>query len=157
MRLRLVPKETSLDFFKASKLTLGLSSLAMVASIVMFFVVGLNFGIDFRGGTTIRTDSEVAVDVAAYRDALTPLNLGDVSITEVFDPTNSDQNVAMIRIQAQEGDESVSSDTIIAMEAALNEIDPSMTFPSVESVGPKVSGELVQTAILAVITAIARC
>jgi len=155
MRLRLVPKETTLDFFKASKLTLGLSGLAMIASIVMFFVVGLNFGIDFRGGTTIRTDSQVAVDVGAYRDALEVLNLGDVSITEVFDPTNSDQNVAMIRIQAQEGDESVSSDTIVAMEAALNQIDPTMTFPSVESVGPKVSGELVQTAILAVFAAIA--
>jgi preprotein translocase subunit SecF len=66
--------------------------------------MGLNFGIDFRGGTTIRTGRD-QVDVGAYRDALAPLGLGDVSITEVFDPTFSraDQNVAMIRIQAQEG------------------------------------------------------
>jgi SecD/SecF fusion protein len=53
------------------------------------------------------------VDVGAYRDALAPLGLGDVSITEVFDPTfDADQNVAMIRIQAQEGQESVTPETI---------------------------------------------
>jgi preprotein translocase subunit SecF len=75
--------------------------------------MGLNFGIDFRGGTTIRTESAQTVDVGAYRDALAPLGLGDVSITEVFDPGfGPDQNVAMIRIQAQEGAEAVTPETI---------------------------------------------
>ena len=156
MRLRLVPKETSYDFFRYWKVTFGASTLAVVASIVLFLVVGLNFGIDFRGGTTIRTESAQTVDVGAYRAALNDLNLGDVSITEVFDPTfEEDQNVSMIRIQAQEGQEAVPPETVLAIEAALNAIDPGMTFPSVESVGPKVSGELVQTAILAVVLAIA--
>jgi hypothetical protein len=53
------------------------------------------------------------VDVGAYRDALAPLGLGDVSITEVFDPTfAADQHVAMIRIQAQDGEESVTPETV---------------------------------------------
>jgi len=156
MRLKLVPSLTKWDFFRRSKITFGASILAMIASVLLFFIVGLNFGIDFRGGTTIRTQSTQAVDVGAYRDALQPLNLGDISITEVFDPSfGDDQNVAMVRIQAQEGDESVSAATVIAAEAALQNVDPSITFPSVESVGPKVSGELIQTAIIAVILAIA--
>ena len=155
MRLRLVPKETSWDFFRHWRRTFGASVLAMVASIAVFLIVGLNFGIDFRGGTTIRTESTQVVDVGAYRNAIQPLGLGAVSITEVFDPTfGPDQNVAMIRIQAQEGEEAVSPEIVRSVEAALQVIDPSITFPSVESVGPKVSGELVKTAILAVLLAI---
>ncbi|MEM9975502.1 MAG: protein translocase subunit SecF [Pseudomonadota bacterium] len=155
MRLRLVPKETAYDFFRFWRATFGASVLAMIASILVFFIVGLNFGIDFRGGTTIRTESTQAVDVGAYRDAIAPLGLGDVTITEVFDPTfAADENVAMVRIQAQEGQESVSPETVLAVEEALQTVDPSITFPSVESVGPKVSGELVQTAIIAVLMAI---
>ena len=154
MRLRLVPKETAYDFFRLWKGTFGFSALMMVGSVVVFFLMGLNFGIDFRGGTTIRTDAEQTVDVGAYRDAIAPLGLGDVSITEVFDPARPDQNVAQIRIQAQEGEESVSAEIVLAVEEALRGVDPSMTFPSVESVGPKVSGELVQTAVIAVLAAL---
>ena len=152
MRLRIVPADTKIDFFRAAKVTFGISVVAMILSVVLFFVMGLNFGIDFRGGTTIRTESESAVDVGAYRDAITPLELGDVVITEVFDPSfGDDKNVASVRIQAQEGAEAVSADTISAVEAVLQEVDPTITFPSVESVGPKVSGELIQSAILAVL------
>ncbi|MBT8455895.1 MAG: protein translocase subunit SecF, partial [Alphaproteobacteria bacterium] len=155
MRLRLVPQETSYDFFRFWKITFGASVVAMILSIAVFFVVGLNFGIDFRGGTTIRTESVQPVDVGAYRDAIAPLGLGDVSITEVFDPTfGEDENVAMVRIQAQDGQESVTPEIVLAVEEALQQIDPEITFPSVESVGPKVSGELVQTAVLAVLLAI---
>lgn len=154
MRLKLVPTKTNVDFFKLNKVTFGASMLAMIASIVIFFVVGLNYGIDFRGGTTIRTDSQVAVDIAGYRGALEALELGDISITQVSDPTKPDKNVTQIRIQAQEGDEAISNDRILAVKAALNTIDATMTFPQVESVGPKVSGELIQTAVIAVFLAI---
>ncbi len=156
MRLRLVPKNTNIDFFRYAKLTFGASVLAMVLSIVIFFVNGLNFGIDFRGGTTIRTESVQQVDIKAYRDALAPLQIGDIKITEVFDPTfGPEQNVAMIRFEAQEGDESIAAETVRKIEEALQTVDPSITFPSVESVGPKVSGELVVSAIEAVVLAIA--
>jgi preprotein translocase subunit SecF len=155
MRLRLVPDNTNINFFGYAKATFGGSVILLVASVVLFFAMGLNFGIDFKGGTTIRTDSTSAVDVGAYRAAVTPLGLGDVTITEVFDPTFADdQHVAMIRIQAQEGQESVTAETIGRIEAALLAVDPTITFPSVESVGPKVSGELIQKAILAVTGAI---
>ena len=155
MRLKLVPSNTTWDFFQYSKVTFGASLAAIMASVLLFLVIGLNYGIDFRGGTTIRTESDRPVDVGAFRQAIQPLGLGDISITEVFDPTFGDnQHVAMVRIEAQEGDESVSAETVLAVEAALKAIDSSITFPSVESVGPKVSGELVLAAIIAVLLAI---
>ena len=151
MRMRLVPETTNIDFFRFAGVTFGASVVAMIASLAIWALVGLNFGIDFQGGTTIRTDSTSAVDVGAYRDAIAPLDLGDVTISEVFDPTfGPDRHVAMVRIQAQDGEEAVSGATIARVEAALQQVDPSITFPSVESVGPKVSGELIRTAVLAV-------
>ncbi|WP_102110027.1 protein translocase subunit SecF [Oceaniglobus roseus] len=151
MRLRLVPEVTNIDFFKFAPVTFGASCVAMVLSLVAWAFFGLNFGIDFQGGTTIRSESTQAVDVGAYRAAIQPLNLGDVNITQIFDPTfGPDRNVASIRIQAQDGEQSVTPETIGAVEEALKAVDPSITFPSVESVGPKVSGELIQTAFIAV-------
>ena len=156
MRLKLVPHETNFDFFSKIRLWVGLSIILLVLSLGSVLMQGLNFGIDFLGGTTIRTQSTRGVDVGAYRDALSTLNLGDVSISEVFDPNfDEDQHVAMIRIQQQIGDDisinAVTNETL----AALQTFDPDLVFVSVESVGPKVSGELVQTAIIAVVLAIA--
>lgn len=155
MRLRLVPQETKWDFFSRPVLWLGISGFLMVLALVSFSIQGLNFGIDFRGGTTIRTESAQMVDVGVYRDAIAPLGLGDVTITEVFDPNfDENQNVTMIRIQAQDGQEAVTADVIQTIEAALQGVVPDISFVSVESVGPKVSGELIQTAVIAVLLAI---
>ena len=155
MRLRLVPDETQFNFFGRWKLWLGISAVMVVIGFTSFLVQGLNYGIDFRGGTTIRTESAQPVDVGVYRDAVATLGLGDISITEVFDPSfGPDKNVAMIRIQAQDDVEAVTPETIAAVEAALAVVVPDIKFISVESVGPKVSGELIQTAALAVILAI---
>ncbi|MDA9952931.1 protein translocase subunit SecF [uncultured Planktomarina sp.] len=156
MRLRLVKQHTTFNFFKDWKIWIGISAVLVILSIGSTVTMGLNFGIDFKGGTTIRAESTVAVDVAAYRAAMEPLGLGDISIAEVFDPSfRADQHVAQIRIQAQEGQESVASDVVLKLEAALQDVAPGITFPSVESVGPKVSGELIQSAALAVVIAIA--
>jgi preprotein translocase subunit SecF len=153
-RLRLAKEQTNIDFFANAKLTFGGSMLLTVVAIALWAIMGLNFGIDFKGGTTIRTESSQAVDVGAYRAALEGLELGDVSITEVFDPSfRADQHVAMVRISALEGSEAVTPEIIQTVEAALNAHDAAMTFPSVESVGPKVSGELMQSAILAMVAA----
>ena len=155
MRLRLVPKETSFDFFKRWKMWLGISALMMIVAFASFMIQGLNFGIDFRGGTTIRSESPLPVDIGVYRGAIDELGLGDVTITEVFDPTfGPEQNVAMIRIQAQDGQEAVTAELIADVENALIAVRPDIKFISVESVGPKVSGELVQTAAIAVLLAI---
>ncbi|MFO7806128.1 MAG: protein translocase subunit SecD, partial [Paracoccaceae bacterium] len=153
--LRLVPQDTAIDFFSRWKLWLGISGVLIMVALGSFAVQGLNFGIDFKGGTTIRTQSAEPVNVAQYREAIGDLGLGDVTITEVFDPTfGPDENVAMIRIQAQEGSESVSPEVIAEVESALQSVVPDIEFTSVESVGPKVSGELIQAAVIAIALAI---
>ena len=155
MRLKLVPRNTSWNFFLRSKLWIGISIILVVLSLISFFVQSLNFGIDFRGGTSIRTESSEPVNVAAYRNALSSLDLGDITISEVFDPSFEDnQNVAMIRIQAQPGQEAATSILVENSLQKLKEVNEDIKFVSVESVGPKVSGELIKTAIIAVVLAI---
>lgn len=155
-RLKLVPEHTNIDFFRWQWLTFGGSLALVAAAIIATFILGLNFGIDFKGGSTMRTESTQVVDVGAYRQAIEPLNLGDVTITEVFDPSfRADQHVAMIRIQLQEGAESITPETISKVETALKTVDPAITFASIESVGPKVSGELVHTAVWSILAATA--
>ncbi|MCF2872188.1 protein translocase subunit SecD [Octadecabacter sp. G9-8] len=153
--LRLVKAGTAFDFFNRAKLWLGISGVLVVVAFGSFMYQGLNYGIDFKGGTTLRTESALQIDVAEYRAVLEPLELGEVNITEVFDPTfGVDQNVATVAISAQDGEEAVTNETIQAVENALRTIDPDITFPAVESVGPTVSGELIQDAIIAVVLAI---
>ena len=155
MRLRLVPQNTTYDFFSSSKMFLSFSTFLMLASIVSFLSQGLNFGIDFRGGTTLRTESVQVVNVAEYRTALQQLDLGDITISEVFDPNfREDQHVTMIRIQAQDGQQAISSDIVDRALETLRTVAPDIEFMSIESVGPKVSGELIQTAAIAVLLAI---
>ncbi|MCC5976006.1 MAG: protein translocase subunit SecF [Rubellimicrobium sp.] len=155
-RLRLVPEKTSIDFFRWQKVTLGASGVMVVASLLAWLVMGLNFGIDFLGGTTIRTESTQPLDLAAYRGALAALEIGEVAITQVFDPTfGPDQHVAQIRLSAEDGAEAITGETIAAVEAALLAVDPEIRFTAVESVGPKVSGELIWAAILAMLAATA--
>lgn len=150
-RLRLAPEKTSIDFFKHQWLTFGGSILLMVLAFVFWGAMGLNYGIDFKGGTTLRTESAQVIDVGAYREALAGLTVGDVVITEVFDPSfRADQHVAMIRLSSAEADEAVSPELLDQAKAALSAMDPAIKFVSEETVGPKVSGELVKSSIIAV-------
>ena len=150
-RLKLVPDNTRIDFFRWQWLTFGASVAAMIASVVLIFTVGLNFGIDFKGGTTIRTESPAAFEVGDYRDALSGLGFSDLAITEVFDPGfGQDRHVAVIRIGTTDETGSVSAEQLSRIQGALRQVDPQITFAAVESVGPKVSAELIRTAFYAV-------
>lgn len=148
-RLKLVPTHTEWDFFKHQWLTFGLALILTVISAFSLFWPGLSFGIDFKGGTTIRTESSQPLKIDAYRSALEGLHLGDVLISEVFDPSfRADQHVASIRIQAQQDGPAAMDETGISrVTDALKTVDPDVRVVSTESVGPKVSGELIWTAI----------
>ena len=155
MRLKLVPKETKFNFFDRLRFWLGLSAFLIIVACGSLFTQGLNFGIDFLGGTSIRTQSTKAVDVGSYRNALRSLDIGDINITEVFDPNfDVDQHVAMIRIQQQNVENISVGDMTRSALKELQKIDPNIIFVSVESIGPKVSGELIKAAIIAVALAI---
>ena len=155
MRLKLVPKETKFNFFDSLRFWLGLSAFLIIVACGSLFTQSLNFGIDFLGGTSIRTQSTKAVDVGIYRNALRSLDVGDINITEVFDPNfDVDQHVAMIRIQQQNVENISVGDLTRSALKELKKIDPNIIFVSVESIGPKVSGELIKAAIIAVALAI---
>lgn len=150
-RLRLAPEKTNFDFFRHQWATFGGSMALMLAAFAVWAVMGLNFGIDFQGGTSLRTESTAPVDVGATRGALQALDIGDVAVTEVFDPTfRADQHVASIRIAARDGEEAVAPEALARVEAALVALDPSLKITSVESVGPKVSSELIWSSVIAV-------
>ena len=150
-RLRLAPEHTTIDFFRWQWVTFGGSIALMIAAFACWGAFGLNFGIDFQGGSTIRTESPVAIDTGLYRHTLDSLNIGDVSVNEVFDPSfGANRHVASVRIGAPDGTDGVTPETVLAVKAALSKMDPQIIFASVETVGPKVSGELVWSSILAV-------
>ncbi|MFZ1347213.1 MAG: protein translocase subunit SecF, partial [Tabrizicola sp.] len=126
-RLRLAPEKTNFDFFKHQWLTFGGSVVLMLLAFVAWGFMGLNFGIDFKGGTTLRTESVNAVDVGAYRKALEGLPIGDAAITEVFDTNFSpDQHVAMVRVSSAEKDEAIAPEALIAVKEALVKADPQL-------------------------------
>ena len=159
MRLRLVPEQTNIDFFSWQGITFGLSIVAMVLSIAVFLVIGLNYGIDFRGGSMLMAETVDAVDVGSIREVLNSLSIGDTSVTEISDPaadiTGAAKNAVMIRIEQVGSDPAIQNDTIVAVKGALEERFAGIQFLATEIVGAKVSGELVQAGIIAVVSAVA--
>ncbi|MCU0816637.1 MAG: protein translocase subunit SecF [Cypionkella sp.] len=151
MRIRLVPQKTNFNFFRWQWLTFGSSIVLMVASLLLWVVMGLNYGIDFTGGTSIRADTSQPAEIGAYRDAIQELGLGDVVISEVFDPTmETGRQAIMIRLQGTDEDTALNTNTVDAVRAALATVAPDITFSSVETIGGKVSGELVWSALLSI-------
>ncbi|MEM7614525.1 MAG: protein translocase subunit SecF, partial [Pseudomonadota bacterium] len=158
LRLRLVREDTHFDFFKATRFWLGLSVVLMLVSVGLFFVKGLNFGIDFRGGTMITAATPAEPDVGLYRDTLAALDVGDFSVTQISDLggdiTGSVPNQVTMRIEQQGDDPAIQQDVIVEVKAALEETFPGILYLQTDSVGAKVSGELVQAGAMAIVLAI---
>lgn len=144
--LRLVPDETHLPFMRWRRLTFPLSGLLSLLAIVLFFTVGLNFGIDFRGGTLIeiKTKSGVA-DLADIRAKVGALDLGDVQLQRFGAPDD-----VLIRIAEQPGGEEAQQAAVAKVKGTLGD---AYLYQRVEVVGPRVSGELVQNGILGMLVA----
>lgn len=145
--LRLVPDDTNLPFMSWRRITFPLSGLLSLLAIVLFFSAGLNFGIDFRGGTLIEIQSKAAsADLGAIRSTLGSLDLGEVQLQRFGAPTD-----VLIRLAQQPGGEE-------AQQAAVNKVKTALgdgyDYRRVEVVGPRVSGELVQNGILGMLVAI---
>ena len=146
--LKLVPVNTSIGFIRYRTLAMALSALLVAGSIVVFFANGLNFGIDFRGGTLIEASSESAVDLAELRARLGALDLGEVQIQEFGKETD-----VLIRIAEKEG-ATDASNNLSAVERVRAELSSNFDVRRVEIVGPQVSAELIQTGVMAVLAAI---
>ena len=145
MPLRLLPDETKIAFMRNAPLAFPASLLAMVAALALFFIVGLNLGIDFKGGTLIEVQSAAAeADIGGIRSELGALGLGDVEVQGFGAP-----NEVLIRIEAQPNGETGQQTAIKAVQDTLGFTD--YEYRRVEVVGPKVSGELARTGTIAVL------
>lgn len=153
MRLRLVPDQTNVNFFApwAMRFWLGVSAIGMIASVVLFLVMGLNYGVDFRGGTIIMTSTQNDVSVGEYRALLNGLDFGEVNVTEVSDDTGQGRHLMLMRLGITGEDPDSQQQVITEVRNALTATWPDIQFLQVDSVGAKVSGELVVDGVLAVV------
>ena len=147
MRLKLVPSETNIDFMRLRMPALGFSGLLVAFSIALFTLIGLNLGIDFRGGILIEARNTAgAADIGGIRSDLNRLGLGDISIQGFGSETD-----VLVRVQRQEGDESAQ---IAAIKAITNALGQDYDIRRTEFVGPTVGAELAEKGVLAVICAL---
>jgi preprotein translocase SecF subunit len=158
-RLKLVKDETGFDFFgNTAKYTFGLSAVLVVASLVIYLFDGLNYGIDFRGGTMITVATVEEPDVGGIRQSIGQLGLGDSAVTRVYDPagelSGATPNQVSIRIEQSDDDPQIQLAAITSVKDALSAAYPGIQFLQTDSVGAKVSGELIFAGIVAVLAAV---
>ncbi len=158
MRLKMVPNDTKFDFFSVSKIAITLSTTLVIGTIIAFFTMGLNFGIDFRGGTMIMVQTPESIEVGEYRTLLNDVVDGDVTVTELSDPAaalSAEKNhIIMVRIEQIGDDVAVQNDLIKVVKTTLSDAFDGIVFLQTDSVGAKVSGELVQAGVLAIVLAV---
>ena len=146
-----------IEFFSFSNLLSYISLGAILVSITLFFILGLNYGIDFRGGTMFMVSSSENIRVSDVRNTLSSSNLGDVSISQATNPLEtlsagtltSTDNIFIIKVEKTEG-----QNIETKVKALLLNKVPDMKFLQIESVGSKVSSELVRNGMLAVLFAV---
>ncbi|AJD51989.1 protein translocase subunit secF /protein translocase subunit secD [Thalassospira xiamenensis M-5 = DSM 17429] len=151
---RFMPEKTSISFMRARFLGIGMSLLLSAISIGLFFKPGLDYGVDFKGGIQVEVASGSAnngnspLDLGALRQELSTLGLGDVSLQDI----GKDGHI-LIRVERQPGGEQTQTAAVETVKKAVQSIDPAADFERTEVVGPKVSGELAQSGVSAVIFA----
>ncbi|NNE21166.1 MAG: protein translocase subunit SecF [Rhizobiales bacterium] len=145
--LRIVPDDTKIRFMRFSRPAVIGSIVACVLSLVLFAVIGLNYGIDFKGGTIVEVRSHTDVaDIASLRSKVGGLGLGEVELQEFGDPRD-----VLIKFESQEGGDVAQQEAIKKVRGA---VASSVEIRRIEVVGPKVSGELKQQSTIAVLMAI---
>ncbi len=145
--LRIVPDDTTFDFMRFRRVSFPVSALLSIVAICLFFYHGLNFGIDFLGGTLIEVQSKSgSADLAKMRTTLNGLGLGDVQLQQFGAP-----NDVLIRIAEQPGGEKAQQVVVDKVRGALGD---TVDYRRTEVVGPRVSGELLGYGVVGLISAI---
>lgn len=134
----------NIRFMAIRRYVFAFAAAICLAAVTAFATLGLNLGIDFKGGSIIEVQAKNGdADLAEIRDKLAQLNLGEVQ-AQGF----GDSRTALIRIQAQDGGENAEQS---AMTLVRGELEEHYDFRRVEVVGPAVSGELTVNATLGVL------
>ena len=145
--LRIVPDNTHFDFTRFRRISFPISALLSIVAITLFFTHGLNFGIDFKGGTLLEVRAKSgAADIASMRATLGGLGLGDVQLQQFGGPDE-----VLIRVAEQPGGDAAQQEAVQKVRGALGD---AVEYRRVEVVGPRVSGELLAYGMLGLMLAI---
>lgn len=146
--LRIVPDNTRFKIVRFRRFSYPFSAAYSVLVLALFLTVGLNFGIDFRGGTLIEMQAKSGkTEIASIRQSANALGFGEVEVQEF----GTAGDVSM-RFTLQPGGEAAQQAVVTR---ARETFSANYEFRRVETVGPRVSGELVQAGTLGVVLAIA--
>jgi len=142
--IRRTPK---IDFMAWHKVGFALSLLLTLSSIGLFLTVGLNYGIDFVGGTLIEVRSTTGpANLAEMRQKLDALNIGDASLQGFGPPTD-----VLVRLPRQLGGDAAQEKVVQLARQALGQ---GIEYRRVEVVGPSVGAELIRAGVIATILAL---
>ncbi len=146
--MELIRKNTTIDFIHQRKLAFALSALMVLASIGSLLFQGLNFGIDFSGGTLVQVRFDKAHPVGEIRQALSGLNLGDVVIQEFGVPEE-----ILIRVEKQASSDDAQGALAQKVVESLRPLAGQGGVESrrVEFVGPQVGEELAEKGLMAIL------
>ena len=137
-----------INFNKFYKLFNLISLSLVVASVLLLFFKGLNFGVDFKGGTLIELRSnDKNINVISLRQSFNKMNLGDFNVKKF-----GNENDFLIKIEKK--DTSANAIEVIKKDLSSS-LGDSFNFRRVENVGPKVSSELLKSGIIAIALSLA--
>ena len=145
--LRIVPDDTKFDFMRFRRISFPVSAMLSIAAILLYFFHGLNFGIDFIGGTLIEVQTKAGpADLAKMRSTIGSLQLGEFQLQQFGAPDD-----VLIRISEQPGGDEAQQAAVRKVRGALgNDVD----YRRVEVVGPSVSTELLAYGTIGLVLAI---
>jgi preprotein translocase subunit SecF len=145
--LRLIPDNTRFGFMRFRRVSFPFSALASIVSVVAFLWIGMNVGIDFKGGTVVEIQAKAEkADVAAIRAAGDGLNLGEFEVQEFGSPRD-----VLLRVGLQPGGDKAQAEVVAKLRTVFED---KYEFRRVEVVGPRVSEELVQNGTIGVLLSI---
>ena len=147
--MRLLKQKTHIDFIGKDRIFFVLSVVLIVASIASLVVRGLNFGLDFTGGTLIEVSFPQAANVEQVRSDLESVNLDD-AVVQTFGAAND----LIVRVPPREAGGSSAEISTTVLNALQKGVEGEVTMRRVEFVGPQVGDELTEQGILAVIYAL---
>jgi len=145
--LRIVPDNTRFDFMRFRRISFPISAMLSIVAMLLYFYHGLNFGIDFIGGTLIEVQTKAGpADLARMRATIGSLGLGDFQLQQFGAPDD-----VLIRISEQPGGDEAQQAAVRNVQQALGD---EVNYRRVEVVGPSVSTELLSYGTIGLLGAI---
>ena len=145
--IRWIKKDLKINFLRVKNIATILSVLAIISSLFFLVYKNLNFGIDFKGGTLIEIKKEKELSIAEIRSQLSELNIGDIQIQ-----TFGSDDIILIRIENSTN--LTTNADMSSIELIRSSLGNNVIIQRTEIVGPKVSSELIQKGIIAIIIAV---